>query len=338
MKLIIQIPCFNEEKTLPVTLKNLPRRIDGIDEIEILIINDGSTDKTVEVAKEMGVNHIVSFKKNKGLARSFMAGISTSLKLRADVIVNTDADNQYKGEDIPKLIKPIVEKKADIVIGARKISKISHFSFTKKFLQKFGSWTVRQISGTNVPDVTCGFRAINKEAAIHLNLFSDFTYTLETIIQAGKKGMVFAYIPIETNEKTRESRLSGSIWHYIKLSISTIIRIYTVYYPLKVFSGIGGILCFMGLLIVLRFIYFYFKVSGPTGHTQSLIIAAILIILGFQILVIGLIAELLSANRKLLEDCLYRVKIFELSITSEEEIKRLRSRRIEREEGEDNRP
>jgi len=285
MKLIIQIPCFNEEKTLPITLKNLPRRIDGIDEIEILIINDGSTDKTVEVAEKMGVNHIVSFKKNRGLAKSYIAGINASLELGADIIVNTDADNQYKGEDIPKLIKPIVEKKADIVIGVRKIYKISHFSPTKKLLQKFGSWIVRNISGTNVPDVTCGFRAINKEAAIHLNLFSDFTYTLEAIIQAAKKGLVFAHIPIEINEKTRESRLCHSIWHYIKLSVSTIIKIYTVYYPHKVFSKIGGILFFAGFLFVLRFIYFYFKISGPTGHTQSLIIAAILIILGFQILV-----------------------------------------------------
>jgi len=318
MKLIVQIPCLNEEKTLPITVKDIPRKIDGIDEVEILIIDDGSSDRTVEIAKEVGVNYIVSLKKNKGLAKSFMAGIEACLIFGADIIVNTDADRQYKGEDIPRLIKPILEKKADIVIGVRNVDTIPYFSLTKRFFQKLGSWVVRQISDTDISDATSGFRAFSREAALQLNTFSDFTYTLETIIQAGYRRMKLDYIHIEVNEKTRESRLFSSIWSYIKGSVSTIFRIYVLYRPLKTFSIISGALFSIGILLILRFIYFYFTVPGPTGHIQSLIVAAILMTLGFQVFVIALVAELISANRKLIEDCLYKIKKFELSVFSKE--------------------
>jgi glycosyltransferase involved in cell wall biosynthesis len=314
MKLMVQIPCLNEEKTLPITLKSIPRKIEGVDKVEILIIDDGSTDRTLEVAKEAGVEHIVRLTKTKGLAKSFMAGIDASLKLGADIIVNTDADSQYRGEDIPKLIKPILEGKADVVIGNR---DMEDFSFTKRSLQRIGSWVVRQVSKTNVPDTTSGFRAYNREAALRLNVISDFTYTLETIIQAGNKDITLDYISIQTNKSLRNSRLFSSTWEYLKRSFFTIIRIYTMYQPLKVFTWVGGILSFMGFLLILRFLYFYFTIPGPTGHTQSLVISAILIIIGFQILMIGLVADLISANRKLIEDGLFRIKKLELSLKSE---------------------
>ncbi len=317
MKLIIQIPCLNEEKTLPVTLADLPKSIPGVDEIEVLVIDDGSTDRTVEVAREHGVHHIVRLTHNKGLAEAFRTGLDACLKLGADIIVNTDADNQYKGKYIPDLIRPILEGRADVVIGDRQVDKVQHFSFIKKKLQKLGSWVVRQVSGTDIPDATSGFRAYSREAALRLNVISRFTYTLETIIQAGTNNIAIAHVPVETNDKLRESRLFRSIPAYIKRSIGTIFRIYTMYEPLKVFSYAGSAVFFVGFLISLRFLYFYLTGDGG-GHIQSLILSAVLMLLGFQIIVIGVVADLIAGHRRLTEDTLYRVKKLELSLLNSE--------------------
>lgn len=312
MKLIIQIPCYNEEETLPVTLADLPRHINGINEIEYLIINDGSDDRTVDVARELGVHHVISFPKNKGLAKGFMAGIDACLRLGADIIVNTDADNQYSGADIQNLVAPIVKGKAELVIGDRQTNGIHHFSWFKKRLQNWGSWVVRQLSDTSVPDATSGFRALSREAAMQINVVSDFTYTLETIIQAGKKNLAVSHVPIRTNGKLRESRLFRGNFSYIKRSISTIARIYTMYEPLKMFSYIGATLFCLGVLIGLRFIYFYIT-TGGAGHIQSLILTAVLLILGFQVFVLGLVADIIGSNRRLIENALYRLKKMEQS-------------------------
>jgi len=311
MKLIVQIPCLNEERTLPVTVRDIPQRIPGIEEIEILIIDDGSTDRTLEVAKECGVNHIVKIPQTKGLANGFKAGIDACLLLGADIIVNTDGDNQYKGQDIPKLIQPILEHKAEMIIGDRQVDTIEHFSDTKKFLQKFGSWVVRLASATDVPDTTSGFRAYSREAALKINVLSEFTYTLETIIQAGQKNITVSHVPIGTNEKLRESRLFKGIREYISRSVITIVRIYTMYRPLKVFMRLGAIIFSLGFLLGLRYLYFLVTESGE-GHVQSLILTAILIVMGFQIWIFGLLADLISANRKLNEETLYRVRKLEL--------------------------
>ncbi len=307
MKLIIQIPCYNEEQTLGITYNDLPKHIDGIDEIEYLIINDGSTDRTVEVARELGIHHVVSFKQNKGLARGFMAGLDACLHLGADIIVNTDADNQYCGEDIEKLVRPILDNKADIVIGERPIDQTEHFSWKKKKFQHLGSWVVRIASGTDIPDAPSGFRAYSREAALRLNVTNEYTYTLETIIQAGYDKIAMTSVPIRTNGETRPSRLFSSMWRYMKRSASVIVRSFMMYKPLKFFSAIGSIIFTIGFLIGLRFLYFVFTGTG-TGHTQSLILAAILILMGVQIIVIGLQADIIAANRKLLEDIQYRVR------------------------------
>lgn len=307
MKLIIQIPCYNEEETLPVTLNDLPKMIEGIDAIEYLIINDGSTDKTVEVAKENGVHHIVSFKNNQGLAKGFMAGIDACLRLGADIIANTDADNQYCGADIEKLVKPILDGQADMVIGERPIDGIEHFSWIKKKLQRLGSWTVRVASHTNIPDAPSGFRAYSRDAALKLNVLSEYTYTLETIIQAGRKNMAIISVPIRTNRELRKSRLFKSMWAYIKRSVFTIFRIFMMYKPLKFFTLLGSLIFLAGLLLGARFLYFYLSGNG-SGHIQSLIFAAVLVMLGFQTGVIGLQADIIAANRKLLEDIQYRVR------------------------------
>ncbi len=314
MKLIIQIPCFNEEEFLPVTLNALPKHIDGIDEVEVLVIDDGSTDGTVDIARRHGVQHIVRLTNNKGLAEGFMAGLDACLKLGADIIVNTDADNQYYGEDIEKLVRPILDEKAEIVIGDRNVSVLKHFSFVKRKLQVVGSWVVRHLSGTDIPDATSGFRAMTREAALRMNVVSKFTYTLETIIQAGKKNIALAHVPVRTNSKLRESRLFGSIWGYIKKSVSTIIRIYTMYEPLKMFLYIGSVIFGIGTLLGVRFLYFYFFVDRGEGHIQSLILAAVLLIVGFQICMIGLLADIIGANRRLIDDTLYRIKKIELDI------------------------
>ncbi len=310
-KLIIQIPCLNEATTLPATLADLPRAIAGIDIVEVLVVDDGSRDGTAEVARQCGVEHVVRLRRNKGLAAAFMAGIDASLKMGAHYIVNTDADNQYAGHEIPKLLAPLLSGEADIVIGDRNIGALHHMSWRKRQLQQLGSWVVRQVSNTNVPDTTSGFRAYTREAALRMTIVSEFSYTLESIIQAGKKRMAIAHVPVATNPRTRESRLFDSVFSYIKRSGATIVRIYAMYEPLKVFTYIGLTLVGAGVAISVRFLYFYFTNAGY-GHLQSLIASAVLMIVGFQVLVIGLLADVISGNRKLLEDLLYRVRSLEL--------------------------
>ena len=311
-KLIIQIPCLNEADTLPATLRDLPRRIAGVDEIEVLVIDDGSTDGTVEVARAAGVDHIISLKNRRGLATAFTTGIDAALKLGADFIVNTDGDNQYAGADIEALVGPLVSGKADVVIGDRNVAALQHLSWTRKRLQHIGSWVVRQVSNTRVPDTTSGFRAYTREAALRMTIVSDFTYTLESLIQAGKKRMAIAHVPIRSNAKTRPSRLFDNVWTYIKRSASTIVRIYTMYEPLKVFTTIGLVTFAGGLVLSARFVYYWLQNQG-SGKLQSLLLAAVLMIVGFQIVLIGLLADVISANRKLLEDLLYRIRKMELN-------------------------
>ncbi len=313
MKLIIQIPCLNEEKTLSETIKDLPKTLKGVDEIQTLIIDDGSTDKTVELARALGVNHIVRHTNNKGLAEAFMTGMDACLKLGADVIVNTDGDNQYRAKYIADLIKPILRGEADMVVGDRQTNGVSHFSFIKKRLQRVGSWVVRHVSDTNVPDAPSGFRAFSREAALRMNVISKFSYTLETIIQAGKKNLAVTSVPVETNKKLRESRLFTGIPNYLSRSIATIFRIYTMYEPLKMFSFIGGIVFSIGFLVAIRFLYFYFAGHG-SGHIQSLILSGVLMMIGFQVIMIGLVADLIGGLRRLTEDALYRIKKVELSM------------------------
>jgi len=310
MKLIIQIPCYNEEDTLPETVRDIPRLIEGIDQVEILVIDDGSTDKTIEVAKVAGVDHIVKNTCNKGLARTFLVGLDASLRLGADIIVNTDGDNQYKGQDIPKLIAPILKGEADIVIGDRQTDKIPHFSSTKKKLQKFGSFVVRILSKTDVPDAVSGFRAFSREAAMQMNIVSYFSYTIETVIQAGKKDLAVTNVPVGTNPKTRESRLFQSIPKFLEHSLTTMIRTYAMYKPLRLFFYIGCLCVLGGLIPSIRFVFYYFIGEG-SGHIQSLILAAILFIIGFQVFMIGLVADVISFNRKLIEETLLRVRRME---------------------------
>ncbi|OGX27297.1 MAG: glycosyl transferase [Omnitrophica WOR_2 bacterium RIFCSPHIGHO2_01_FULL_52_10] len=311
MKLIVQIPCLNEEASLPKTLDDLPKQIHGIDRIEVLIVDDGSTDRTSEVARRNGVQHIVRFTKRKGLARAFYAGLDASLKAGADIIVNTDADGQYKGEDIPRLVQPILEGKADIVIGNRDIENVQQFSWIKKRLQRLGSWVVRQLTGSTISDATTGFRAYNSEAALKLNIISDYTYTLESIIQAEHKGLAIHNIMISTNDVRRQSRLFRSIPEYLKRSMITIIRVYAMFNPFQIFMRAGAIILFLGLLVGCRFLFYYF-LTGGTGKIQSLILTAVLILIGFQVMIVGLVSDLISANRRLLEDALYRTKKMEL--------------------------
>ena len=306
-KLIIQIPCYNEETTLPVVLKTLPRVISGVNKVEWLIIDDGSTDKTVDAARANGVDHVVRFSKNRGLAKGFMAGLDACIELGADVIVNTDADNQYNSDDIPVLIKPILEGQADIVIGTRSFDAIDHFSPLKKMLQKAGSWVVRMVSKTGIKDATSGFRAMSREAAMRLNVFNDYTYTLETIIQAGQKNMAITSVPIRTNEYLRPSRLIKSIPSYLRKSVITIIRIFVVYKPFRFFMFLGLFLFLSGFGIALRFIYFYFT-QGGGGHIQSLILASILLGIGFQTILVAFLADLQAVNRRLMENIQYRLK------------------------------
>ena len=310
MKLIIQIPCFNEAETLPIMLSDLPRKLKGISKIEWLIINDGSADETVKTALAHGVDHVVSFKKNKGLAEGFLAGLDECLKQGADIIVNTDADNQYNANDIELLISPILDGKADIVIGARPITNIKHFSIAKKILQKFGSWVVRKLSNTEIPDAPSGFRAISRNAAMKLNVFNSYTYTLETIIQAGRKNMAIQSVPIRVNEDLRPSRLVKSIPSYIKKSMVTMFRIFVVYEPFRFFMTIGFIILLLGVAVGGRFLYFYFTVGGK-GHIQSLILCGALMGIGFQTILVAFLADLLSVNRKLLEELQYRMRRIE---------------------------
>lgn len=306
MKLIIQIPCYNEETTLDVTIRDLPRHIDGVDSIEYLIINDGSGDGTVARARELGIDHIVSFKQNKGLAQGFMAGLDACLHLGADIIVNTDADNQYCGADIEKLVRPILDGKADMVIGERPIDETEHFSKRKKLFQHLGSWVVRKASGTDIPDAPSGFRAYSRDAALRVNVTNDYTYTLETIIQAGRSKMALTSVPIRTNPELRKSRLFKSMWAYMKRSASVISRSYVMYTPLKFFGTIGTIIFLAGVAMAFR--QLYFTVIGQTGHLQSLILTVILLLLGAQTFFMGLQADMIAKNRKILEDIQYRLR------------------------------
>lgn len=311
MKLIIQIPCYNEEKSLPITLNALPKKIEGIDEIEVLIINDGSTDKTVEVARSLGVKHIVEMPHNCGLAKAFVAGINTALSLEADIIVNTDADNQYCADDIEKIIKPILNGSADIVIGSRPVSKIQHFSLLKKMLQKLGSFVMRLISSTDVEDAPSGFRAFSRNAAIQLNVFDNYTYTLETIIQARAKGLILECVPINVNPDLRKSKLVKNIFDYVRRSMFTMIRMFIIYRPFRFFAILASIFLIIGIFIGIRFLYYFINGSGA-GHIQSLILSAILILTGVQVAVIAVLSELMSINRKLLEDIQRRLKLQDL--------------------------
>lgn len=307
MKLIIQIPCYNEAKTLEIALNDLPKHIDGIDEIEYLIINDGSIDDTVAVAMNWGVHHVVSFSRNKGLAKGFMAGLEACLSYGADIIVNTDADNQYCGEDIEKLVRPILDGQADIVIGERPIDDTEHFSWIKKKLQHFGSWVVRRASKTDIPDAPSGFRAFSREAAMHMNVINEYTYTLETIVQAGRNKMAITSVPIRTNPELRKSRLFSSMWGYIKRSMLTILRALLFYKPLACLTVIGMVPFLVGFGIGVRFTMLYIK-GQAGGHVQSLILACTLMIIGFMTWVIGMLADVMTANRKLIEDVQYHVR------------------------------
>ena len=307
MKLIIQIPCYNEAETLEVALNDLPKHIDGIDEIEYLIINDGSKDNTVEVAQKWGVNYIVSFKRNKGLAKGFIAGLNECLKHGADIIVNTDADNQYCGEDIEKLVRPIIDGKADIVIGERPIDQTEHFSLLKKKLQHFGSWVVRKASNSDIPDAPSGFRAYSREAAMKMNVVNEYTYTLETIVQAGRNKIAMTSVPIRTNAELRPSRLFSSMFGYVKKSMLTILRAYMMYKPLKAFTVLSSIPIIGGIALGIR--YIVRLINGASGgNVQSLILCAMLIIIGVQTFVMGMLADVISANRKIMQDVQYKVR------------------------------
>jgi glycosyltransferase involved in cell wall biosynthesis len=319
VKLIIQIPCLNEEATLPATLAALPREVEGFDTVEWLVIDDGSSDRTAEVAREFGVDHLIQFASNRGLAVAFQAGLDAALKLRADVIVNTDADNQYRAEDIPRLVRPILAAEADAVVGTRDVKGHEEFSRLKKGLQSWGSWVVRQASNTDVPDTTSGFRAYSREAALRLNVVTRFTYTLETLIQAGKSDLGVAHVPIGTNPSMRESRLYRSVPSYLKRSIGTIMRIYLMYEPLPVFLWPAAILGLFGLALFGRFGWYYFTEPGPTGHIQSLIVGGVVLVFAVQLVLLGVISELLRSSRVIAERTLHRVRRIELAVGVEAE-------------------
>lgn len=317
MKLIIQIPCFNEAKTLTTALNDLPKQISGIDKIEYLIINDGSKDNTVEIARRWGVHYVVNFKRNKGLAKGFMAGLEACLKNGADIIVNTDADNQYCGADIEKLVRPIIEGKTDIVIGERPIDSTEHFSTLKKKLQHFGSWVVRKASKSDIPDAPSGFRAYSREAAMRLNVVNEYTYTLETIVQAGRDKIAMTSIPIHTNPELRSSRLFNSMFDYIKKSMLTIIRAFIMYKPLRFFSILGSLPMLLGIGLGIRFLIYY-SIGNGNGHIQSLVLASLLIMIGVQTVIVGLQADIIAANRKILEDVQYHVRRMSYNIKPKE--------------------
>ena len=319
MKLVIQIPCYNEEATLARTIEDLPRALPDIDEIETLVVDDGSTDNTVEVARAAGVDHIVRVKQNRGLANAFVTGLEAALRVDADIIVNTDADNQYCGQDVGRLIQPILDERADIVVGDRGVAALEHFSPIKRLLQRWGSWVVERAAGIPIPDATSGFRALTREAALRLTVLSDYTYTLETLIQAGARHMAVVYVPVTTNPQIRQSRLIRSIPSFLALSIVTIVRFYTMYRPLRVFTTLGGTLIAGGVVLGLRFLYLFWRRGGMTGNVQSLILAAILTIVGFQVCLIGLMADLVQLNRKMMEEALYRVRRLEMGADAGDE-------------------
>ena len=310
LKLIIQIPCYNEAKTLPETVAALPSALAGIDEIETLIIDNGSTDDTSAVAQELGVDHVIRLPV-RGLAAAFMAGLEACLQRGADVVVNTDADNQYYAGDIDRLLEPILEGRADLVVGDRDVGSLEAFSPAKRWLQRLGSWIIGKASGISTPDATSGFRALTREAALRTLVLSEYSYTLETLIQAGARRLRVAYVPVRTNPPTRPSRLMSSIPDYLLHSSTTIIRAYTMYRPLRVFTTIGGVFLAGGMVLSVRYLYF-FLIGEGLGHVQSVILAAVLLIVGFQILLIGLLADLISFNRQILEDALFRLRRLEL--------------------------
>lgn len=313
MKLIIQIPCYNEAETLHIALDALPKHIDGIDAIEYLIINDGSKDNTVEVARNWGVNYVVNFKQNRGLAKGFMAGLDACLRNGADIIVNTDADNQYRGEDIEKIVRPILEGKADIVIGERPIDQTEHFSWVKKKLQHFGSWVVRRASSTNIPDAPSGFRAYSREAALQMNVVNEYTYTLEQIVQAGRTKIPIMSVPIRTNEELRPSRLFSSMFGYVKKSMLTIVRAYLMYKPMRFFFALGCIPFVLGVLLGIRFLVFFLN-GGGNGNVQSLILCSMLILISVMVWVVGLLADVMAANRKILQEIQQKVRELDYKI------------------------
>ncbi len=304
MKLVIQIPCYNEEKTLPLTLAELPRALPGIDVIEYLIVDDGSKDRTAAVAAELGAHHVVCHRRNRGLAAAFQTGMEAALAAGADIIVNTDADNQYYAPDIARLVEPILACQADIVVGDRGVGELEHFAPYKRFLQCLGSWVVQRAAGIPIPDATSGFRAFSRDAALRLTVLSEYTYTLETLIQAGVRGMTVKFVPIRTNPQTRKSRLIRNVPSFIWLSAATILRFYTMYRPLRVFVTVGALLIAGAFLLGVRFLYFLSLGQGG-GKIQSLILAAILSIVGFQVCLIGLVADAISMNRKMAEQTLY---------------------------------
>ncbi len=316
MKLIVQIPCLNEAGTLPETLAEIPRHIDGVDAIEILLLDDGSTDGSADVARQHGVDHVVRSTRSRGLAATFKAGIDAALELGADIVVNTDGDNQYPGSAITALVGPILRGEADMVVGDRQVASVEHFSFTKRKLQALGSWVVRQVSGTDVPDTTSGFRAFTRQTAQRLNLVSDYTYTLETIIQAGKKRLAIAQVPIEARQ-TRPSRLIRSNWDYVKRSASTIVCIYAMFEPLKFFSYVSAAFIVPGIALGLRYLYFREVLGEGQGHIQSVVLAGVLLILGFMIFLIGLVADINASSRRLLEEVLYRQRVLDDRLNAE---------------------
>jgi glycosyltransferase involved in cell wall biosynthesis len=309
-KLIIQIPCYNEEDVLPTTLAALPREVTGAETAEWLVVDDGSTDRTAAVAKGAGVDHLIRFPRHQGLAKAYVAGLEAAVRAGADIIVNTDADNQYCADDTSKLIAPILAGEAEIVVGARPIKGSTHFSFRRRVLQRLGSWVTRRISKTNIPDAPSGFRAVSRDAAMKIHVFNDYTYTIETIIQAGQKGMAITSVPIRTNETLRPSRLVKSAVGYINRQILTMLRIFMTYQPFRFFAIPGVILFVTGLLISMRFVYFYLT-EGGAGHVQSLILSALLMGTGFFLAIVGLLADLISVNRKLLESLDWRLKRME---------------------------
>ncbi len=312
MKLIVQIPCYNEAETLPVTFNDIPKQIEGIDQVEILVIDDGSTDGTSQIATELGVDHIIRMSQNVGLAGAFVAGLEYSLSKGADIIVNTDADNQYCGDDIPQLIEPLLKAEADIVIGDRGVASLGSFSPLKRLLQRVGSRVIQIASGIRTPDATSGFRAFTREAALRTIVLSEYSYTIETLIQAGSMRMAVEYVPVKVNPQTRPSRLMRNTSHYITHSTASLIRTYTTYRPLRLFTTLGATLILAGLVLGVRFLFFLFSNQG-IGHIQSLILTAVLLIIGFQILLIGLLADSISSNRKILEEVLFRLRRIELS-------------------------
>ena len=331
MKLIVQIPAYNEAQTIAQTLRDIPKKIEGITAVETLVIDDGSTDQTAEIAKKSGANHVIPLKTHRGLSAAFVAGIDAALRLGADIIVNTDADNQYLGADIPKLIQPILKGTAEVVVGDRQVSTSPHMSPLKRFLQRIGSWSVGVASGVSVGDATSGFRAFSRDAAMQINVFNPFTYTLETIIQSGNRNLGVQSVVIRTNAPTRSSRLYHGVGTYVRKSVATIFRIYTLYKPLKTFFTLGVLLLLAGTAIGARFLWFFFT-GDRGGHIQSLILAAVFLIIGFQTLLIGLIADLISVNRRLSEEVLIRLKRAEAPQPRRHQQRPQRTERPERQE------